>query len=570
MELDQISVTPGWWSDVPDEPMDIAEDEIELPFALPHHSMRVENYAHGILLRQGPSISEWLGFKETIVELYAKERRNLKLWEVQDIMQKTFGFGASTKQYKDKFKAWGIRKNERRQRPEQKSATDQRRRDSNTTAFTTETTDTDVTMEGVIAPAVRSPLRLAQGQRTLTKLLWYLESRLFSGGVMHFFGPVKYWQRASIGNALFCHPAQLNSNYSRAMVLTRRNCPRPAFALFSRTTDIMESLFSGEHPALTPCILDAFLEHIYDSNPQSRTVIIDQAIEAARQTPDLGPSHPITELCKLLQVPLDAEEEVDHLLWFCEKFCDAFSKKLTKRHRIAVHINLRYFQKLLQMNKFELAQAHLQNYVEPAFLSESGKLDIKPGLKEASLCYLRRKAFLCRSLNDLKGAHEALKTGAQLLQKWLSDLASAIAGNPLIEETFRMLDEYAHLLYAEREHTRAIDVHAFALELCIAVRGKQDGKTMRMIAGHAQFCHDTGMIGQEEALLLRFPEVFADADSCAESLTTHRLPCENCANGQDTQNFCEAHRRLPGPESHDRSRVQAIQRRLRAMFPLGD
>jgi hypothetical protein len=63
---------------------------------------------------------------------------------------------------------------------------------------------------------------------------------------------------------------------------------------------------------------------------------------------------------------------------------------------------------------------------------------------------------------------------------------------------------------------------------------------------------------------LRFPEVFETEDTLDP--VSHNLPCPNCGNGQDTQNFCEDHRSLGEVTAADRSRMRVVKQYLAGLL----
>ena len=177
MELDLISVISDWLSDAVDEFGGPSANHVDLTDLFKYDQDEVEVelvYAQNVLIRQGPPPSRWLSLKSIIIELYGKDRQKLKLWEVHRFMENTYGFTASKKQYKDKLKDWGVRKNERRQAPTAR----RRRRASSTSNYTM---DSEATAnDSVLAmPTPSSSMRMLRGHRTLMNLVYYLESLLF-------------------------------------------------------------------------------------------------------------------------------------------------------------------------------------------------------------------------------------------------------------------------------------------------------------------------------------------------------------------------------------------------------
>ncbi|KAG8157098.1 hypothetical protein KVR01_013088 [Diaporthe batatas] len=59
--------------------------------------------------RGSPSATQWLQYQPLMKRLYVIERRTL--WDIMQTMRRDYGFEATAKMYKSRFKAWGFRKN---------------------------------------------------------------------------------------------------------------------------------------------------------------------------------------------------------------------------------------------------------------------------------------------------------------------------------------------------------------------------------------------------------------------------------------------------------------------------
>ena len=416
-----------------------------------------------------------------------------------------------------------------------------------------ETRQTELSLSPIIEPCSRS----RDGGRILQELELYLNANLFSSPTGNIFGPAGFCNQPQTSQ-IFLHPAQLNQNYARGMVLLRNGHRTAGFALLAQAANALDHLFSTHHPVLASCFLDAFLDANHDTQPDARRFVTDHAVKAARGA--LGIGHPLAALCDFVQMTVRSKDEVEHLLWFCQKFCQMFSDRLTKQNKVAAYVNLKYFAKLMQVQRFASAYEHLTNHVEPAFVGFLTSEDVPREMRPAAMCYLRRKVHLLLSIGDLENAKVSLALAIKLTLMWLDDAGASVPGNPLLEETFRVLDEMADYLRLTGDADRALQVQTFALELCTAVRGEREGKTMRMVSALAQQHEKTGQGDQILALRLRFPEVFETEDTL--EAVSHVLPCSNCGNGQDTQNFCEDHRVLTKTTTIDRSRLRAVKEYL--------
>jgi hypothetical protein len=413
-----------------------------------------------------------------------------------------------------------------------------------------------------LSPIVLEPCsRTRDGARVLQDLQRYLEARLFSSPTGSIFGPAGYCSDSTTSQ-VFLHPSQLNQNYTRGMVLLRNGHRTAGFALLAQAANALDHLFSSHHPALSSCFLDAFLDANHDMHPDARKFVTDHAVKASRSA--RGDNHPLTALCEFVQMTVQSKEEMKHLLWFCERFCQMFSDRLTKQDKVSAYINLKHFAKLMQVQKFGAAYEHLTNYVEPAFVGFLTSEDVPHEMRPAALCYLRRKAHLFLSIGDLENAKATLTLAVRLVTTWLDGSDLSVAGNPLLEETFRVIDEIGEYTQMTGDSAQALQIRAFALELCTKVRGEREGKTMRMVSALVGHYDDAGHADQVLTLQLRFPDVFETEDIL--DTVSHVLPCPNCGNGQDTQNFCENHLGQQLVTTEDRSRVRAIKERLRRLL----
>lgn len=586
MELALISTTPGSGYDTPHDP--------------PNLLRRPSN---------PPDAEDWSTHKDIILKMYDEDDRPLS--EVRLFMESCYGFLASERMYKRRFDKWDVKKNytqedvdilfddlindrvdidhatihgkpvnwERVIRhlddsklsllPELKTSTrpaakKPRRRSSTVTSTgsvtsydSIDTRQSELSLSPVLEPCSRN----RDGGQILQALERYLDAHLFSSPTRSIFGPAGFCNQTSTSQ-IFLHPAQLNQNYARGMILLRNGHRTAGFALLAQAANALDHLFSSHHPALASCFLDAFLDANHDTQPDARRFVIDHAVKAARTA--LSPNHPLAALCDFVQMTVQSKEEMEHLLWFCQKFCQMFSDRLTKQNKIAAYVNLKYFAKLMQVQRFASAYEHLTNHVEPAFVGFLTSEDVPNEMRPAALCYLRRKAHLLLSIGDLENAKASLTLAIRLTTMWLDDADSSVPGDPLLEETFRLIDEMGDYLRLTGNPERALHVHSFALELCTAVRGEREGKTMRMVSALVQHYEALGHGDQVLALQLRYPEVFETEDIL--DAVSHVLPCSNCGNGQDTQNFCEDHRVISEARTIDRSRLRAVKEYLRRAF----
>jgi hypothetical protein len=408
-----------------------------------------------------------------------------------------------------------------------------------------------------LSPILEPQSITREGGRVLQDLERYLNTILFSSSGGSIFGSSGYLVNTS-ASQVFLHPSTLNQNYARGMVLLRNGHRTAGFALLAQAASALDHLFTSDHPALASCLLDAFLDANHNTQPEAKRFITQHAARAAKDA--LPPKHPLATLCDFVQMTVQSQEEMEDMLWFCEKFCQMFSEKLTKQNKVAAYVNLKHFAKLMQVERFASAYDHLTNHVEPAFVGFVTSEDVPKTMRAAALCYLRRKSHLLISVGQLENAKASLRLALRLTMTWLEDENASIPGNPLFEETFRLIDEVAEYLEKIGGLDQAMRTHAFALELCTTVRGEREGKTMRMVSALTKQYKEMGCNDQILAIQLRFPEVFETEDTLDP--VSHNLPCPNCGNGQDTQNFCEDHRSLGEVTAADRSRMRVVRQYL--------
>lgn len=411
-----------------------------------------------------------------------------------------------------------------------------------------------------LSPILEPYSTTREGGRVLQELERYLDAHLFSSSTGSIFGASGFLKTSA--SEVFLHPSQLNQNYARGMVLLRNGHRTAGFALLAQAASALDQLFTSNHPTLASCLLDAFLDANHNTQPDARRFVTEHAVEAAKKA--LPPKHPLATLCDFVQMTVQSQEDMEDMLWFCEKFCQMFSDKLTKQNKIAAYVNLKHFAKLMQVQRFASAYDHLTNHVEPAFVGFVTSEDVPKAMRAAALCYLRRKSHLLISVGQMENAKASLGLAVRLTVAWLNDETSSISGNPLFEETFRLIDEVAEYLRKTENIEQALSAHAFALELCTVVRGEREGKTMRMVSALTQQYNEAGLNDQVMAMQLRFPEVFEIEDTLDP--VSHILPCPNCGNGQDTQNFCEDHRSLGELAAVDRSRMRILKQYLSGLL----
>lgn len=550
-----------------------------------------------------PLAEDWETFRPIIVELY--DTLNLPLPVVRQRMQDQYAFNATPKMFKDRLnKKWGIKKNysdhdiaqyladealetihgkpvrpERLKRhlkakavkdrvtkpsPTPKQASRCRPRADSLRSVTSETSESSsITAstklaDPTIAPTINnSALAIYSGSKAFVMLQSYLETRLFSvNHLEHFFGPVDMFPpdhimtEGSDGIALL-HPSLLNQNYARAMALLRNDRPQLAAALLGNASTALEHLVVVHHPAFPSCFLDAFVELKFEGQQSMSTYVSNLAVNTALTA--LGPDHPITVLCRFVQSTAKDEVQMEQLLFFCARFCQLFSKRLGRDHKISAYVNLKHFEKLLQLRRLDQAYTQFVDNVEPAFqeLISSGK--IPKNMRAACLCYLRRKAHLLSSVGDQHGAERALRKCVNFTMDWLAERKISVAGNPLMEECFRLIDEIAEFLFRNGHTEKGIDLHSFAIGLCAAVRGECEGKAIRMFSAQLARYKAANFGDRVRILCVRFPSCSiivndhdeSDEDEDEEEVprpTDHILRCSTCANGPDTQLWCEQHR----------------------------
>lgn len=561
-----------------------------------------------------PDAEDWATYRKTILNLYVDV--NLSLPVVRARMRDTYGFVATEKMYKDRFKKWkvhknysqgdvdhflatisrdsikdtihgqpvrwdrikrrlgpqprgGIRKHTRplptTQRPRQRAetlpttspgsqpanidsvgVTQSRKRSSSLESFTSSAT-IELAQTNTIAPGIfRGPstaLSVYNGCRAFSMLQAYLDERLFSADLLEqFFGPVKAFVAETTNSdkpLSLPHPSSLNQNYARGIALLRDNRVKLASSLLAQASGALEHLVVVHHPAFASCFLDAFVESKNDLPQGMSGYVRDLAVKTSLKA--LGADHPITVLCRFVQSTANDDEQMEQLLFFCAKFCQLFSDRLGKQHKISAHVNLKHFAKLLQLQRLDQAYTQFIDNVEPAFVDLiSGP--VPRAMRAACLCYLRRKAHLLSSVDDNNGAEAALRQCVNYSMDWLAERDISVAGNPLMEECFRLIDEIGEWIFSNGHTGKGVDLHSFAIGLCAAVRGECEGKAIRMISAQLARYEAAGYHDRVRIMQVRFPNVFADESDGLAEPTDHILPCPTCANGPDTQLWCEEHR----------------------------
>lgn len=548
-----------------------------------------------------PTAEDWANYKDTILEMY--DTLNLPLPTVLERMREQYGFIATVKMYKDRFspRNWNIRKHlkdqdveayresvaqgkplkfilnrpirehimKRRLKDQDKKSPNKvrkpngtskptaipRRRTESISSVTSVSTD-DVLPESCLpmlkTPHTDSALTMYSGCKAFVMLENYLEARLFNVEHMqHFFGPIEMFppEQQLSTQPTFLHPSHLNMNYARGMALLRDRRSQLAGYFLSAASGALEDLVVVHHPSFPSCLLDAFIELKLPNSLGMRDHVTYVALKTAMDT--LGPRHAITALCHFVQSNASDDEQVEQLLWFGGKFCQLFSRRLGKQHPIAAYINLKHFEKLLQLKRFGEADTQFRNQVEPFFITMVSTGNIPKTMRAACLCYLRRKAHLLSSVNDKGGAERALSRCVHFAMAWLAERKISVAGNPLMEECFRLIDEIADFLFRKGLKMKGIDLHSFAIGISAAVRGECEGKTVRMFSAQLGRYADAGFADRVRILCVRFPtcstivndsETPEDSDEEVLKPSDHILRCPTCANGPDTQLWCEQHR----------------------------
>lgn len=467
-----------------------------------------------------------------------------------------------------------------------------------------------------IPPSINtSAMSIYNGNKAFFMLSSYLETRLFSvDHLEHFFGPIDMFppddvrSSTALNQALNQHPSMLNQNYARAMALLRNNRPKLASALLAEASGALEHLVVVHHPAFPSCFLDAFVELKFESQQGMSSYVSGLAVRTALSA--LGPEHPITVLCRFVQSTAKDDVSMEQLLFFCSRFCQLFSKRLGKDHKISTYVNLKYFEKLLQLRRLDQAYTQFVDNVEPAFGEFISCGAVPKTMRAATLCYLRRKAHLLSSVGDQRGAERALRQCVNFAVEWLGERQISVAGNPLMEECFRLIDEIAEFLFKNGHRTKGIDLHSFAIGICAAVRGECEGKCIRMFSEQLVRYADAGFDDRVRILCVRFPSCWvivddhdnqngSDAGGSSSSSsstaakerdaasqqdndidvnaartpdedvprpTDHILRCQTCANGPDTQLWCEQHRMQEHAKPQDKMYVRLVRESLQDLL----
>ena len=432
---------------------------------------------------------------------------------------------------------------------------------------TVDSHQTEISLSPILEPFPEAQDRV----QILVDLKRYLGKILFSSPTSAIFG-VSGQQGDICHTSAFLHPSQLNSNYARGMELLKHGHTAAGRALLNQAGRALDHVFQSEHPALVSCFLDTFLDANHATQSWASNWVAKHATDEAKKS--LPATHPLTRLCDFVQSSLQSREETETLVWFCGKFCEIFSDKLSKKHKVAAYVNLKHFAKLMQVQQFTKAYEHLTVHVEPAFIDLLKSEDVSKEMRAPTLCYLRRRAHLARSIDNVEEARNSLQLAIGYIMMWLEQTDSAMAGNPVLEECFRVVDEMAEYAHKIGQQERALEMNAFALEICTKVRGEREGKTIRMVSALSQRYVDAGKRDRVVPLRLRFPEVFQTGG--VVDTVTHILPCPSCGNGSDTQNFCENHHTIPLTTSGDplsqqalrdhRLRIEAIKDYLQSFF----
>lgn len=388
---------------------------------------------------------------------------------------------------------------------------------------------------------------LELGHQVLTVLKPYLTQRLFASGRREYLGYIDSWLPDMISVShpsppfnKMIHPVELNQNLARGlgMLVEARFVPASSFVL--RAADALDMILPQQHGTLTSCLLDAFTGN-FPLYPRIRHAMGQITLDAASRT--LGNRHPITLLCKFLCICTN-NQGAPSIFYFWKHYCRLYSEALTIENTMTIYINQKYLEKLIEGCRYDEALAHMQKSLDPVF---SSLLRVQPSVAvnmPASLWYLRRGARLLRCLGNMKQALRTLKVSSWIITAALSKLRDGIAGSPILEETFRTIDEVALYLAsfeAQEYQQYSILAHEVALTVCVAVRGEQDSKTLSMVSTLEQVYQKRGLTDRAETLILAYPGVFVRNDAKFEPMSRHRLPCPSCGNGPNTQIFCDKH-----------------------------
>lgn len=416
--------------------------------------------------------------------------------------------------------------------------------------------------------------QLEEGRRLLVEVRAYLEGRLFQPVRLGYRGYINSWlpiDRTFDGRLEnyegMIHPAELNLNLTRGMRLLADDRLSPASVLIARASDVLYHLFQYQHGALTSCLLAAFTGSTTGTHPLTRSCVSEFTVEVAAHV--LGDSHPVTLLCKYLHESPGSEGSQSFVFHFWGEYCKLYSNSLGLEHPMVIYVNQKHLEKLLDHERVDDASRHMRETLDPIFKSLFRR---KPQIcinVPASLCYLRRRARLHRCAGRPGEALHALKISKEIMIQALEQMQAGVAGSPVVEEVFRTLNEialYYDSIGTTASCTLALEIHAFALEVCIAVRGDEDGKTYSMISTLEHRYSTGGDHGRADSLRLRFPAVFWEGEVDSTCNTKHLLPCSFCGNGPDTQVFCDRHNTSTTATEIEEKQKSVIVARLRALF----
>ncbi|KIX04430.1 uncharacterized protein Z518_05298 [Rhinocladiella mackenziei CBS 650.93] len=575
-----------------------------------------------------PLPADWAQFRDVIVDLYMREDKTLP--QVRRYMALTYSFIATEKMFKDRLTKWEVYKNyseEDVRRLFQRIADGEatlenatihglpvkwprvRRRiyegmpglqfnlnDGSWLTIIEHAQNLSRRQSQQRSNVVRRPRQtgaaqsmprilytssqLEAGRRLLVEMKTYLDGRLFEPIRVEYRGYINSWLPVGylVDDDLdapvdVMHPAELNQNLSRGIRLLLDARVEPGRALILRASDVLDELFQHQHGALTCCLLDAFTGSTTRSYPLTKGRVGETTIEVATRI--LGHCHPVTLLCKYLHQSTNSEANRRLVFYFWGHYCKLYSNSMGLEHPMAIYINQIYLEKLLDGERFEDASQHMRTALDPIFTGlflRQPRIDINV---PASLCYLRRRARLHRCSGHSDRALQTLKISKRVMIDAMQKMQAGVAGNPILEEVFRTFDEiaiYYDSLRTVNSRARALEVHAFALQVCIFVRGETDGKTYSMVSSLERRYSDIGDPVRANALRLRFPEVFWEGEGAVDIVrsTRHLLPCSFCGNGSDTQIFCDRHNTSNVVTEIEGKQMVVILDQIRALFMEND
>lgn len=402
-----------------------------------------------------------------------------------------------------------------------------------------------------ITRTLESDKALRWSQNILVALFRYFDNRLFVNGVDIYFGQIDSSCSNTPTNltpytnySTHLHPAELNQSVTRGITLLAVQSSA-GMTMFRRAEDVLDSLFHDHHPTLTACLLDAFVGLLCS---QTREVQHVSLLACEKSILYHGQNHPITLLCKILYQLTKGICTLDHIFHFWSQYCKQFYDKLGLDHPISLYLNIKLFEKLEACHYYQDALQFMQSTLDPVFASVVTSGVALANNLPASLCYLRRRASLYRSLLDLSASAQNLQLSITIILHSLPFHPQTLRSSPFGEEIFRTMDETSQLFTSLSKPVLSNSLSSAAIQLCILIRGSQDSKTWRMVHDRHQFLTQYGHHVEAAALKMQYPTYFTSIQ-LDDTPPAHILPCPNCGNGPVTSKFCTEHRIDPNPMS---------------------